>query len=193
MSTVGTLYDKTIKNGYAKLLAVTEVVSTVSVIDFVSPFTSTYDNYIFELESLQSDNTGAFFMFYPSNNSGASWLQSENLWSLAGVWSHREGATYGSTIYSGSRVYMQQTYDAQYGPLPMSGIIYFNRGAPGTGGEKQFLWTNVYRSPSYGAGVTWGNGAANISYAMMTGIRFLYSSGNIIAGAIRVFGIKTGV
>jgi hypothetical protein len=193
MSTVGTLYEKTIKNGYAKLLAIQDVVSPVANISFVAPFTSTYDNYIFDIDSLQSDNTGAYFLFYPSVDSGASWLQSELLWSLAGVWSHRAVQTYGSTIYPGARVYMQQTYDAQYGPLPMSGTIYFNRGPPGSGGEKQFFWMNTYRSPSYGSGFTWGNGAANSSYALMTGIRFAYSSGNIIAGAIRVYGIKMGV
>ena len=193
MSTVGTLYDETIKNGFAKLLAVQVVSSPVATIDFVAPFTSTYDNYIFDVDCLQSDNTSNYFMFYPSVNSGVSWLNLENLWAIGAIWSHQAITTYGSTIYTGARTYMQMTYDAQYGPLPLSCTIYFNRGPPGSGGEKQYQWTNIYRTPGTGACMTWGNGATNSTYAMMTGIRFLYSGGNIISGAIRVYGIKTGV
>ena len=193
MSTVGTLYDETIKNGFGKLLSVNEVVSPVANVDIVAPFTSAYDNYIFDIDALQSDNTGAYFLFYPSVDGGASFTQTGLLWSLGCVWSHQAGSTFGSVYYgAGPQTYMQQTYDAQYGPLPLHCVILFNRGPPGGGGERQYLWTNMHRSPGYGSGFTWGNGANNASYAMMTGIRFRYSSGNIISGAIRVYGVKTG-
>jgi hypothetical protein len=195
MSTVGTLYDDTITNGFAKLLSA-QVVTNVSVVDFVAPlaFGLGYRTFWFDFDNLICNTDSQRLVAYVSTNGGAS-FQGDYLWSILRTYSHLAMDTYGSvalTPDSGGGVYRGTMWigDGQAGNLYTSGRLYFNRCAAGLGGTRMLYGEVVNRHPSYGVSVMqnaqtpWAGGDWNA-------IRFQYTAGTM-SGAIRLYGLKTG-
>ena len=192
MSTVGTLYDETVKNGFAKLLSV-QTFTGVYVCDFVAPLSSLeYRTFWFDIDNLIGSNTDQYLFMYTSHDGGATWNTTTNYWVILIGYSHTTTAFYGSVMAGApAQAYLQPGGSVQYGPLPLAGRVYFYRSSVNEGGGKVFEWHITFRHPSYGMCCTWGGGGY-YGHHGINGVRFQYNAGATMTGAIRCYGLKKG-
>lgn len=197
MSTVGTLYDETVKNGFAKLLSA-QVLTNASYVDFIAPlaYNLGYRTYWFDFDHLQITSGGNDrLVSYVSWDGGVNWCP-DHLWSIIRCYSHNASDTYGSVALNPSGSPTAPYRDVLWIGLDQvavgyqSGRLYFHRGAAGAGG---------YR-PLYGEMTGLQSGQiALLQHAQYTwhaqnqfnAIRFRYTVG-LMTGVIRCYGLKTG-
>lgn len=197
MSTVGTIYDETIKYGFAKLLS-TQTASNSTSIAFTAPFVGDlYDTYVFDLFGL-APSVDTFLAMRFSTDGGATWAATD-------YWTQyiRQDAnasapvSYGS-IYQG--VAWQATFvlsDFQYStgnPGRLSGRVRFNRAYPSGGaGVRNVEWQLAHHCSNPGSTNTFAQGGGGwVATNYVNGVLFFYSGGNIVSGSIRCYGLKGG-
>jgi len=195
MSTVGTLYDETIKFGYAKLLQVSTA-SGASSIDFVAPLALDYDTFWFDLDSLTPSLNSAILIIYVSTNSGSSWQAgTDYYWYTFLVQPGGAGAASYSSTALPETTYMRisQPQSAPAGFYPTDGRVTFNLGPNRgtTGGHRSFDWITINQDPASGYPVASTGGGAYTGTAP-NGVRIFFSGGSTITGIIRCYGLKKG-
>ena len=191
MSTVGTLYDETVKYGSAKLLSVAPASNSASL-DFLN-LTFDFPVYVFDLVAMLPTVMGSNLLLRISTNNGATFDVTEGYhshWSYS--MSHTTGGAHGSYI-SGAGAHRTWFY---IGNLQNSGatligrVIFYRRGL--SGGRHFEWWSTTYRSDA-GTGTMSivGHGVQG-SYMTVDAVRFYYSSGTIASGVIRCYGMRPG-
>jgi hypothetical protein len=190
MSTVGTLYDETIKNGCTKLLSA-QVVTNVSVVDFVAPlsFALGYRTFLFDFDNLKCSTDSNRLVAYASTDGGASW-GGDYLWSFIRVYTHSAADFYGSVALGGGYRANMFVGDTQWVSGYISGFYYFHRQAAGAGGIRVSYGEVIIRHPSVGV-TSMQHSQANWFGGDVNAIRFTYP-GSLMSGTIRCYGLKTG-
>ena len=194
MSTVGTLYDETVKFGYGKLLQ-TSTASGAASIDFVAPLALDYDTFWFDLDSLTSA-ASQLLQIFVSINSGSTWITASGTYWYTFLYQPggSAAASYSSSQLGGAETtYMRigQPLVVPAGAYPMNGRVYFNLGPNRgvTGGHRQFDWITIGRDGTGYTATSTGGGAS--TGTAPNGVRFSFA-GNAMTGTIRCYGLKKG-
>jgi hypothetical protein len=195
MTTVGTVYDETIKFGFAKLLQVQSFSNNYSLV-FVTPFTLPFHTFLFDLVNINAASTYDWLFAQVSTDSGASWLGANYYWGSSYSTSHGDGA--GNNV-SGTQANTTDGANTNVFELTGGG----NGGAGGNpwGGEvivtfrpgknAEFQWHTTVRSPSYGQHNYFGGGVVD---GACNAVRFASAQGgNFSSGIIRCYGLRMGV
>ena len=196
MSTVGTLYDETVKFGFAKLLS-TQAASNSASLDFIAPFVgNAYDTFIFDLFALGPTATDtAYLAMVLSADGGATWGSS-------GYWTEyaRQGAfvpgppiAHGSVYQGAAAQTLFALSDYQYAPAGrLSGRVRCNPGLSSEGGVKSFEWQLAHHAQTSGGNtLVIGGGGWSVTH-VINGVRFFYSGTTVATGSIRCYGLKRG-
>lgn len=173
--------------GTGRVLLATKTASASATLDFTEFDNATYRNYVFELSNVKPATDGADFRIRFSTNGGASYDAgaSDYNWSGSGY------ATSAGTVGGSAG---DTAIQANGGSLPGSAA-----------GERGFTGEiTLYGAPDTNRArvvglVSYDNQAGNAVVFQFagfrqagqdtTGVRFLFSSGNITSGTIRMFGI----
>jgi hypothetical protein len=188
MSTVGTLYDETVKNGYADFLQAINV-GTAGAVGFSLP--AGYDSYLFDLDALYFTLDNAFLIARVSVDNGASYKADSYWWSATTIWSNQPNPTvsqYGSVVLGGGHTTWLFLTHGNWLGHPAMGRVKVQP----TNNVSNVLWkTGTLQNGNYNAahvGSGWWASAPIIN-AMM----FLPGNGGTFnGGTIRLFGLKNG-
>ena len=188
MSTAGTLYDETIKNGYAKLL-MTQTASNAAAIDFTLPYTE-FDSFEFDLDCIKT-TAADWFLICCSNDGGVSFPASADYWWAALTqWanvappalSHFSGELLGAPHTTFLLIAHATTVGHN-----MSGRVRLVM-TPGT--VSQFRWRISGTNPS---NLHFTHAGAGMRYvAGLNAVRFFPYTGLISQGTIRMYGMRKG-
>jgi hypothetical protein len=170
----------------AWVLLDTQVASSSASLDFTSKITSDFDNYVVQLQNVIPATNTATLRMQVSIDNGANWVTAAASYAWHG-WNSNTGggAQAGSLSDTGMGIFSSMSNGTLYGgsgtfylyaPLNTSQRFYFN----GTG----FYFTSASL-----LNVVNGYGAY-LALTAVDAIRFLYSSGNIASGTIRLYGIR---
>lgn len=188
MSTAGTYYDETIKNGYAKLL-MTQTASNSSAVDFTLPVTE-FDSYEFDLSCIKIATDGAL-LIRCSNDGGASFPASADYWWAAlDVWANAAPPAishYGSAVLGSPQDTWLLMSHALWAGNNVSGRIRLVL-SPGTVSQLRWcisgLHPSLYTYTNTGAGMRYVGG--------LNVVRFLSYTSTIGSGTIRMYGMRRG-
>lgn len=184
MSTAGTLYDETVKNGFARLLQSQSPTNVVNIA-FISDLTDTYEVYFFDFTDVMS-TADAWFYCQLSSTAGSTWS--------ADYYYAYGNAFYNTThALSGSRYSQNQICNTQPTTAALGGELWLYRCKSPNTLSSHTIQYGLSWSNSYGSQLMNTVGINVEEYNVVTGIRFAFSSGNIASGKFRMFGIKTGV
>jgi len=184
MPIAGTLYDETIKNGYAKLLSVNRLVNAASV---TLTLDAAHDNFIINMDNIYcSDVAGVPYAWFSFDN-GATW-HNFYYWS-ASVLYQTYATTWGqhvSSVHGDSWIRLALN---SAGGHPLSGRLRLFAGRQGFGDIAHLLWkigsSGEYPFIQIGCGFP---GLGN----RPTHVVFYWSPGNI-SGTVQMYGMKKGV
>ena len=186
MGTVGTMYDETVKFGFAKLLQVQTLTNAGSAI-FISPFTQNFHTFIFDFLDLYPTAGYDWLWAQVSTNGGVSWLGANYYWGY--VYSTSHAAVYnasGNYVVGGSTNVFQLT-GGGHNPNPWSGEVILNF-RPGKNAELQ--WHFTVRNTDYQQWNMFGGGVCD---GAVNAVQFALATGNTIAkGTIRCYGMRLG-
>ena len=196
MSTVGTLYDETIKFGRGKLLG-TLTASNSASLAWSSVFDpaiapEVYDVYYVELLNILPVNNSVNLYGRMSNASGV--MTTGYYWNYFSVISHpgTVGATPGNA--SGASTVENQAFmyfsSGQYNGAAsgVSGEIFINR----IGNNMAFFSFTAAHHSTVGEHSFVVGGLNMSGTGPLRGLQFYYSTGNIASGKLRLYGMKTG-
>ena len=195
MSTVGTLYDETVKFGFAKLLSVQSVTSA-SFIDFIAPFAAgevdKYSSYIFEIDGLVPTVDASLWILV-STDGGATWKTSGGgySWEWGYAYANNPAVNYYGSITLGT-TYMDhfQTGGSTYGLYAIDGRVKFNPGS--NVGVKNFGWElSCLPGGSGSMAFAFGGGGYHL-LSGINGVRFMFTVNTINSGTIRLYGLRKG-
>jgi hypothetical protein len=195
MTTAGTLYEETIKNGFAKFLA-SATAANSATIDFVAPFTLGFNTYYWDLCNIRHTVNQAGLYVRVSGDGGATYHSAGGYrYVVFQGYALIAGNAMGS-IAGGQNLAMSMGNGSQT-DTPVSGRLILNNGTSPTDRMRQFTWqlASYYYS---GGGVMHhfggGTGNADIAgYPPVNAIRFYSSSGNLKDGIIRMYGLRKGI
>ena len=191
MSTVGTLYDETIKNGFAKLLSIQYAPAGTASINFVSEFSSAYDAYLFDIDNIFMARDDCHFILRVSIDGGASWRVDNYYWSCSTLFSNQNPNihnAYGSATLGGVHLTWMMLTHASIIGHPLSGRVRFFPNNENS--LSHVLWRTVGIQPSLYTQVNMGGGFWPYGN-FVNGIQFLAHAGTI-SGNIRMYGMRTG-
>lgn len=175
-----TIYDETIKNGFAKLLAVNTAANS-STLDFT--ITSEYDSYLFDIDKLIPPTTDLILIIHASSNGGSSWASS---YSYCGFLAST--ALGGPSQVGNPGGTIMGIHIGTNATTPISGRV---RLWPVGVGTNRFLWHIATVNATHPSICYIGGGSAAITG--LNAVRFGLTSGVITAGSIRLYGLKRGV
>ena len=162
--------------------------SSSATLDFTTAISSTYDDYLIEVLNVLPVTNTVDLVMEVSTDGGSTWDTTSGHYSWEAMRSNTSGSSSsGSTSASGITVSANTTdhvqNDANNGGVHGS----FRLIAPGSAIYK-YLFGNV--SLYYGsAWVTAFIGGRYLQTAAVNALRFLFSSGDIASGTIRVYGV----
>ena len=186
MSTVGTMYDETVKFGFGKLLQ-TQTLSNVSAAVFVTPFTLGFHTFLFDLVNLYPVAASDSVLAQVSFNAGASWAGDAYYWGLVYSTSN-DPASVGSQANHlvGARTDAFQVSGSGYNYNAYVGEVIVNC-TPGK--NAQFQWHTSCVNAGYLQHNLFGGGVRD---GPCNAVRFLFGGGNISSGIIRCYGLRLG-
>jgi hypothetical protein len=187
MSVAGTLYDETIKNGYADFLQAINV-GTASAVGFALPLG--YDSYLFDLDALYYNTDNAALIGRVSTDNGASYKTDSYWWSATTIWSNQPNPTvsqYGSVVLGGGHTtWLWLSHGNWLGHAGMGRVK-----VQPSGNVSNVLWkTGTLQNGNYNAahvGSGWWASSPAVNAFM-----FLPHVGVFNGGTIRLFGLKNG-
>jgi len=174
--------------GTDRVLLATKTASASATLDFTEFNNAVYRRYEFELANVKPATDNVDFYLRTSTDAGSSYDAgaSDYAWGSAGTSaaSATTGASAGDTAMLMTTVVKIGNAAAEYG---VSGLLNVT-GAPSASvfTEMRGQWT--YWNTS-GAMVHLSGGGARLSAEDTDAIRFLFSSGNITSGTIRMYGV----
>jgi len=185
VSTVGTLYDDTIKNGYAKLLSVSTVSTPVASIDLSCAYAG-FDSYYFDLDQLMMD--GLILRLLASADNGATYPTGGNQWVMHSMFLSSGANPYRSYANGVLGVYTYtQIAHAAYPGNAISGRVRLSNTDPR--GNILFKTSGVFST--WYEMLNWG-GAYMDGVVPVNKLRFCTDAGNIASGTVRTYGLRTG-
>lgn len=189
MSTVGTLYDETVKFGYGKLLS-RSVANSSSAI--VCSLPVEFDTFWIDLACLVP-SVGAYLFARMSQNGGSTWIAANYAYGM--LWGDADGTPAGgnqniTSIGGTSSQQLQLSYvvNAASTQYALSGEVMFTRGL----GLQTFNSLTAYNESSSGSAWHRCCGTLWDSTSAITDIRFYYGSGLILKGSVTVYGLRKG-
>jgi hypothetical protein len=191
VSTVGTLYEETVKLGTAKLLTVSNPAGVTSVA--LTMTDANFDTYLFELVLSFSQAANYLFSRW-SNNGGSTWLSTESyFWQYAIMSVSRSpNVLYHSSNILGTGFKNHARLSlGTLGGYPLNGRLIFYRGS-GTGGLNYMEWSMGHYASDAGWG--WINHIGNCANNMTApnAIQFYPDAGANMSGTIRMYGLRKG-
>lgn len=192
MSTAGTLYDETIRNGMYTLISAAVVSSPVAEIVFtdLGP-DSGYSSFMFDIDTVIPSVALANLAMQVSSDNGATWRTDANYNFYSTFYLYAGGGEPGCAFYGPPQGgnWANQFYIAISG----DGNGFSSRvRSLGVGiNHRQWSWnSNCYYSGSSNASL-WGAGFYGVSVTL-NAVRFIIETGTFTAGAIRLYGLNTG-
>jgi hypothetical protein len=172
----------------------TQTASSSATIDFTSNIDSTYDSYVFKFINIHPSSDGAMFRFNLSTDGGSNYNVTKT--TTAFLARHSESGTGGDLQYKTGEDLAQSTSDQIIGievgadaDQNVNGTLQlFNPSS--TTFVKHFIMSSngndAYSDFNYNFFVAgYGNTTSSIN-----AVRFLFSTGNIDSGVIKLYGIK---
>ena len=190
MSTAGTLYDETIKNGFAKLLSITAC-GTAATVGISIP--TGYDSYWFDLDALYFTLDNGFLVARVSTDNGASYKADSYWWSATTIWGNLPAGTvsqYGSSVLGGGHTTWLFLTHGNWISHPAMGRV---RIWPTGANISTVVWkTGSLQNGNYNA-THFGSGFYASSSLIVNAMQFLTGNGGTFnGGTIRLFGLKNG-
>jgi hypothetical protein len=185
MSTAGTLYDDTIKNGYGKLLNVSTVSTPVTSID-VSCAYAGFDSYLFELDQLFLDNL--LLLLRASSDNGATYPAAGCQWVLHTMFL---GGTPPYRSYANGTLGVYDYTQLSHAAYPANAISGRVRITPDARSNIMFKTAGVHNTnyEQLNWGCTYFDGVGG----PVNKLRFFpHGGGSFSAGSIRTYGFRTG-
>ena len=188
MSAVGTLYDETIQNGFAKLLSTTVIANGAGSAGFVLP--AAHDSYLLDLDAIYMNTDGAALLARVSNNNGASYAADNYWWSATTIWSNAVNPSfsqYGSAVLGGGHTtWLWLSHGNWLGHSAMGRVrVYPHVNVGNVLWKTGTLQPTNYNACHIGSGFWASAGGVNA-------IQFLPHVGVFTGGTIRLFGLKKG-
>jgi len=172
----------------AVILLGTGTASSSATLDFTSLITSTYATYFFEIDDIAPATDGAILIVRTSTDNGATYDAgaSDYQWRVEtqGVGTGTVKSATGDTADASIRIGSAVGNDTAEG---ISGRVTL-RSPLGTARYKYLVHESVQENVS-GAQFTTDGQGTRLSTGDVTAIRFLFDSGNIASGKIRMYGI----
>jgi len=186
MSTAGTLYDDTIKNGYAKLLNISTVSTPVTSIDLSCAYAG-YDSYLFELDQLFLDN--CMLLLRASGDNGATYPTTGCQWVLHTMFLGEGPAIYRSYANGTLGVYdYTQISHVAFPANAISGRVRLT-----TDQRSNILFKTAGVHPANLEQLNWGCSYIDGLGGPINKLRFFpHGGGSFSAGTIRTYGFRTG-
>lgn len=171
----------------ALTLLSTVTASNSSTVDIESTFSSTYDKYVIEATNITLATNGQ--ELYGRMKVGGSYATSNYLWRLdRSLSSGSDSAFAQRTTTSSGDGTIFDVCSAISNSAGMSADFTMHISNPaGTTNQKMVYWEGVSNTGSAASNAT--GQALNTATTALTGIRFLASSGNILTGTFRLYGI----
>ena len=174
--------------GGALVLLEQHTASSSATLDFTTAITSTYDEYMIEMLNLVPATNAVDLRLEVSTDGGSTWDTTSGHYSWEALRSNTSGAVSSGSTSDIAICLSANTLDHVQNDANNGGVHgSFRLIAPGSAIYK-YLFGNV--SLYYGSSwVTAFIGGRYLQTAAVNALRFLFSSGNIASGTIRVYGI----
>ena len=173
--------------GNATLLQ-SETASNDATLDFIEGFSSDYNSYVFEFDDVQiSTPDDDQFIFKVSTNGGTTWDSGTNYTSVLMGYNNVGGLNFVAPNATAGAINTSDAYftrEGVYGQMKFYGLSQTTR-------PKRALiestWGDLAGNVCYCTGTVWYTVA---STTIVNGVQFLFVSGNILSGTIRMFGVS---
>jgi hypothetical protein len=175
--------------GGAMVLLSTKTASASATLDFTSVITSTYSTYIFEFDDIVPATDGTnFWMRTSTDNTNFDTGASDYSWTRNSFGIETATPSIAST---GDNADAQINFAAGVGNAAAEGLSgrLTLRSPLGTARNKQVTWEITIQNTSTAGFMNIGGGQ-RLSTGDVTAVRFMFSSGNITSGKIRLYGMK---
>lgn len=183
-----TITDTTITAQAGRVLLATKTASASATLDFTEFDNATYRRYEFELENVKPATDSVSFYFRTSTNSGSTYDAGASDYAHGQSGTSAASATTGASL-GASAILLNTSVTignaaSEYG---LSGELVL------TGAPSAAVFTELRGMVTYwnaaGAMVQLEFGGARLSADDVDAVQFLFSSGNIASGTIRMYGI----
>jgi hypothetical protein len=184
MTTVGTLYDESIKFGFGKHIQTYTVPSATSSLGFLLP--AEYDTFLFEFLNIFMSVADQILCMRVSMDNGATWKTSA-LHYFTYLYMTSHGSPLG-TAYQYNNVAHFYISGWQYIGSGFSGELFYHRGA---GFVPPFSWHMAGQHATAGTWITRGGGTY-WEGGLINALLFFPTSGNITQGRVNIYGLRKG-
>lgn len=176
----------------AMTLLNTLTASNNATLSDATSLTSAYDLYMFEFENIVPATDSQPFYIRVSTNGGSSYLATGYVanWTILGGNVSNEASTIAINIGGATATTNNIANTAGYG---LSGTFYLT--APSSTTVRKYIWGSGafygYNQVSAPGLWTYQHTGLQNSNTSINAIQFLFASGNITSGKVRIYGIKT--
>lgn len=168
-------------------LLATRTAAASASLDFTSLITSTYDDYVFTIDSILPANTNTAFIMRVSTNNGSSYDSASN-YAYTIAYADLAGVTGGSASTSATQIILTGP-DSNVASRGGSNGSFMFRNPLNAAGRKSL--TGQFSLAHDNTGYYLYNTAAwYIPTTAVNAVQFLYDSGNIASGVVRMYGIS---
>jgi hypothetical protein len=180
--------------GASLVLIQSQTASSSATLDFTTGIDSTYDKYMFTLTNVVPQNSDGTLTLRVSENAGSTWKSSGTDYGYASanaLMVTTVTTLSGSFNNADSSIWISTNCGNTSGYGGFSGDIFFY-GPSSSTQKKTFTWLGQARRDASGGQGNFHVGAAQYigSTNAITGIRFLFDTGNIASGTIALYGVK---
>ncbi len=188
LSLSGTTLSATGGATAGSILLATRTASNSSSLDFTSVLSSTYDEYEFVYTAITPQNSNVDIDFLVSTNNGSSYAGGTD-YTWAGI-HYRAGTASGQSNSGGAQIKLLnnatiQNTTAKGGFSGRCTLMHVNNTS-----QHKFLIAQSYLAGNdgliYGANVT----GVYLQTTAVNAVRFIFTSGNIVSGTIKCYGIS---
>jgi hypothetical protein len=170
-------------SGGALVLLEQHTASASATLDFTTFLTSSYDEYVFEFIQVVPATTNVSWQFLMGTGAGPTW-DTSSIYSTVG-WYSGIGDTLTPRNTSGAAASVMATNVSTTSNLSINGHLRMY--APAASAYKASL--SEINAMAGGNFYHWAFAHLYSSTTAVTGVRFLFSSGNIASGIVRVYGV----
>lgn len=173
----------------------TRTASASATLDFTSLMSSTYDDYLFIIDNIQPATNGADFWMRTSSDNGANYDSGAGSYYYAYNELAAASSTTASNTPDGSstdtKMFLANGVNNN-SALPLSGDVKF-RGVNNTSVFKSVKYSLNYFNSVSASGTGFrsleGGGVRTDSSNALNAVRFMFNTGNIASGNIKLYGI----
>jgi hypothetical protein len=189
MSTVGTLYDETIKFGLARLQSSSLISAAVQYVTFALP--TGFSTFLFDLCNLRPGTDNQTLHVQVSMDNGATWkTDAAYYWTRFYVTSHGVSPSGGVVNAVGGAETSLQISGVTSNTVggDVAGELVYHRG---NANVAPFTWHTCSLTPSLGSNAVRGAGTYWVSGTVNT-VRLFFAVGNVVGGRVNLFCFRPG-